>query len=199
MALIKIHLLSALLMAVLTAKSAAAQTSAPANLEMVRHNLSKASSVDEKILLIKILASMYTPRARNQANLVIESDIKKLIDSSDRRLGAVAVLDYSRLGYPNDRYEVLHRARGAGIIDDDAYFGELAHGLPFSELTQQLQMLDEIGASGNRYAHEVLAATFSSEELIRQSNASVKPGFSRSCRNSNQISRWSWTVLGRST
>ena len=135
----------------------------PTNLEIVRRNLSKASAVDEKILLIKILASMYTPRARSQANLSIESDIKKLIDSSDRRLGSEAVIEYSRLAYPGDRYDVLQKARGAGIIDDNGYFGELAHGLLFSPLTQQLQMLAEIEASRNQYAHEVLAASFSSE------------------------------------
>lgn len=138
----------------------------PTNLQIVRLNLSKASAVDEKILLIKILASMYTPRARSQANLSIESDIKKLIDSPDRRLGAAAVMEYSRLASPNDRYDVLRRARGAGIIDDDGYFGELAHGLRFSRLTQQLQMLDEIEASRNQYAHEVLASEFSSEGLL---------------------------------
>lgn len=144
------------------------------NLKIVRQSLAKAGPVDDKILLIKILASMYSPRLRTHQNLSIETDIKKHIHSLDPRLAAEATIEYSRLGYPPDRYEILQRAHRAKKLDNDAYYGELAHGLRFSQPVQQLQMLDEIETSRNPYAHEVLAFTFSSEEAFSQLDAPAK-------------------------
>lgn len=139
-----------------------------ANIRITRQSLAKARAIEDKILLTKVLASMYTPRAHSQQNLLIESDIKKLIDSPDPRLAPQAVIEYSRLGYPSDRYEVLQRARDAKILDDDAYYGELAHGLRLSSPAQQMQMLAELETSRNPYAYEILAFTFCSEEMFLQ-------------------------------
>lgn len=139
-----------------------------ANLNLVRQSLAQARSMDDKILLIKVLTSMYAPRERSQQNLAIETDIKQLIDSNDQRLAAEAVIEYSRLAYPPDRYPVLQRAHDGKIIDDDAYYGELAHGLRFSPADQQLRMLDEMGRSNNAFAHEVLASTFVDPEGLGQ-------------------------------
>lgn len=144
------------------------------NLQTVRQSLAKASAIDEKILLMKVLASMYTPRVRSRQNLLIESDIKKLIDSADRRVAVEAVMEYSRLSYPSDRYQVLQRARSAKVIDDDAYFGELAHGLRFSSAAQQSEMLSEIEGARNRFGNEVLAATFGNQELFVQLDPSAQ-------------------------
>ena len=146
-----------------------------ANVQVARRSLAKASATDDKILLVKVLASMYTPRVRNQQNLLIESDIKKLIDSPEPRLAAEAVLEYSRLSYPTDRYQVLQRARGARIIDDDAYYGELAHGLRFSSPEQQLQMLSELEAARNLYGNEILASTFGAPGAFDQLDAPARP------------------------
>ncbi len=156
---------------------AALNTTLPANdtnILAVRQSLAKASSVEDKVLLIKLLSSMYTPRVRTQQNLLIESDIKKLTESSDRKLAAEAVLEYSRLSYPSDRYQVLQRARAARVIDDDAYYGELAHGLRFAAPTQQSQMLSELEVARNAYGAEVLAATFASRELVAQLDSSAR-------------------------
>jgi hypothetical protein len=150
--------------------------STDANIRITRQSLARSVAIDEKILLIKVLASMYTPRVRSQQNLLIESDIKKLIDSTDQRLGAEAVFEYSRLAYPSDRYEVLQRARGAKIIDDDAYYGEIAHGLRFSSRAQQSQMLAELETARNWYGNEILAATFGNEELVVQLDRSAQVG-----------------------
>lgn len=144
------------------------------NIKTVRQSLAKAGAIDDKIVLMKVLASMYTPRVRTQQNLLIESDIKKLIDSTDQRLAAEAVIEYSRLSYPGDRYQVLQRARGAKIIDDDAYYGELAHGLRFSSPTQQSQMLSELEAARNPFGKEILAATFGKQELFLQLDPSAQ-------------------------
>lgn len=144
------------------------------NIKIVRQSLAKARSIDDKILLMKVLASMYAPRVRSQQNLLIESDIKKLIDSPDQRLGAAAVLGYSRLSYPSDRYQVLQRARGANTIDDDAYYGELAHGLRFSSPAQQAQMLAEFEHARDMYGNEILAATFGNEESFGQLDRSAQ-------------------------
>ena len=133
-----------------------------------------AQSTDEEMLRMKTLASRYAPGVRNQQNLLIESEIRKLIDSSDQRLAAAAVLEYSRLAYPSDRYQILRRARGAKIIDDDAYYGELAHGLRFSSPVEQSRMLSELETARNAYAHEILASTFYSRHAFAQLDPSAR-------------------------
>lgn len=130
--------------------------------------MAKAGAADDKMLLVNLLASMYTPRARSRQNLLIEGDIKKLVASSDLGLAAQATFAYSRLGYPADRYEVLQRARATKILDDDSYYGELAHGLRFASPTLQSQMLAEMDAARNGYGAEVLAFTFGSEQIVTQ-------------------------------
>ena len=138
------------------------------NLAAARECLAKANALEEKVLLIKVLASMYEPRSRSRRNLQIESDIRKLTESGDKRLAAEAVVEYSRLGYPVDRYQVLQRAHAARIIDDDGYFGELAHGLRFSTPADQARMLAELGQSRNGFGAEVLASTFGNKVLLDQ-------------------------------
>jgi len=145
-----------------------------ANIALVRQDLAKSGSADDKILLIKLLASMYTPRVRTQINLQIENDLRKLIDVSDKRIAAGALIEYSRLAYPTDRYQVLQRAHTSKVIDEDTYYGELAHGLRFSTPAQQIQMLDEMASGQNAYGHEVLAATYSNQDFIRQLAQSSK-------------------------
>lgn len=139
-----------------------------ANIAFVRNSLAKAGATDDKILLMKVLASMYTPRVHTQANLQIESDVKKLIASGDKQLATAAVFEYSRLAYPADRHAVLRQAHASKVIDDDAYFGELAHGLRFSTAQEQAQMLDEMARFHNGFGAQVLAATFGSREALAQ-------------------------------
>lgn len=138
------------------------------NVSGARQHLAKSGAVEEKILLIRVLASMYVPGARSVLNLQIESDIKKLIDSVEPRLAVEAVLEYSRLGSPDDRYQILRRAWAAKKIDDDAYYGELAHGLRFSTAAQQDRMLDELELARNTFGNEVLAATFAGTAQLKQ-------------------------------
>jgi hypothetical protein len=133
-----------------------------------------AQSTDEKLFRMKRLASMYAPGVRNQQNLLIERDIRKLIDSTDQRLAAAAVLEYSRLAYPGDRYQVLQRAHGSKLIDDDAYYGELAHGLRFSSPADQSRMLSELETANNAYANEILASTFYSQHAFAQLDRSAQ-------------------------
>lgn len=144
------------------------------NLAAARESLAKANALEEKVLLIKVLASMYEPRSRSRQNLLIESDIRKLTESGDKRLAAEAVIEYSRLGYPADRYPILQRAHAARIIDDDGYFGELAHGLRFSNPADQARMLSELEQSRNGYGAEVLASTFGNKVLLDQLPSATK-------------------------
>jgi hypothetical protein len=139
-----------------------------ANIAVVRNSLFKAGATDDKVLLMKVLTSMYTPRVRTQANLQIESDVKKLIASGDKRLATAAVFEYSRLAYPTDRYAVLQQAHASKVVNDDSYFGELAHGLRFSTPQDQTQMLDELDRGRNGFGAQVLAATFGSREALAQ-------------------------------
>lgn len=144
------------------------------NLKAVRSILAKARAQDDKILLVKVMASMYTPRVRSQQNLSIENDIKGLINSADLRVAREAVIEYSRLGYPPDRYQVLQRAHAAKVIGDNAYYGELAHGLRLSTPTDQPQMLTELEEAQNQSANEILATTFGNPQLLGQLNRSAQ-------------------------
>jgi hypothetical protein len=138
------------------------------NVKAVRSSLAKARTQGERILLIKMLASLYVPGAHSLQNSTIEGDIKGAIVSSDQRVAREAVLAYSRLGYPSDRYRVLQRAHSTGLLDDDLYYGELAHGLRISAPAEQSRMLTELERRQNRFATEILASTFTNPQFIHQ-------------------------------
>lgn len=140
------------------------------NLRAVRASLAKARGREDKILLIRVLASMYTPGDRSPQNLLIENDIKGLVDSADLGIAREAALEYSRLGYPLDRYQVLKRAHAAKVLGDDAYYGELAHGLRLSSPADQSEMLRELEKAHNQFANEILATTFGVPRLLGQLN-----------------------------
>ncbi|MGI4842141.1 MAG: hypothetical protein ACRYF7_02395 [Janthinobacterium lividum] len=144
------------------------------NLQIVRSELAKNKAPDEKILLTKLLASLHTPGIRSQQNLTIERDLKSLILSANERIATEATFEYSRLVYPPDRYQVLSQARAAKILDEDSYFGELAHGLRFAPSSEQSQMLAEIEKANNRYADGILASTFNNQVSTAQLNRSVQ-------------------------
>lgn len=138
------------------------------NLRAARASLAKARGREDKILLIRVLASMYTPGDRSPQNMLIENDLKGLLDSADLAIAREAALEYSRLGYPVDRYQVLKRAHAAKVIGDDAYYGELAHGLRLSSTADQSEMLTELEKAHNQFANEILATTFGVTRLLGQ-------------------------------
>jgi hypothetical protein len=111
---------------------------------------------------------------RSQQNMVIENDIKGFVNSADMGIAREAAIEYSRLGYPPDRYEILQRARAGKIIGDDAYYGELAHGLRLSVPTDQSQMLAELEQAHNMFANEILASTFGNPQLLGQLNRAAQ-------------------------
>jgi hypothetical protein len=144
------------------------------NLDSLRESLAATKIPEEKILLAKILTSMYSPRLRNEQNLKIESDIKGLISSADAHVAREAVFEYCRMNSPPDRHQVLQRARAAKIIGEDAYYGELAHGLRFSSSEEQSQMIAELEVAHNEFANGILASTFANQRALLQLQSSVQ-------------------------
>jgi hypothetical protein len=139
-----------------------------ANAEMIRNMLIAPAAEAEKILIIRIAGSMHTLKNSSGANSGIENDIRNLANSGQRDIARVATLEYSRLGYFADQTEILRNARSRGVITEDEYFGELAHGVRLAPSQAQAERLAQIGAGGNRYAMEILVDLFSDPNFLNQ-------------------------------
>ncbi|WP_313170423.1 hypothetical protein [Massilia oculi] len=144
------------------------------NFNIIRQSLAKSRVGEEKSTLISLLAALHVPRARSANNLLIERDIKALINSPDARVATTALFAYSRLVYAADRHQVLQRARSEQLISDDSYFAELAHGLRFAPADEQARMLAEMEGQKNALGAEILASTFDSPSTVGQLNSGTQ-------------------------
>lgn len=143
--------------AILDAVAASGLARNSANVASLRQALASNTSVEEKIGLVRLLGRQYSPDNVTGANESIVADLKNAANSSDAGLARAAVLAFSRLGYPPGFEEVLASSRTRGIIDDNTYFGELAHVLPFAPASDQQRFAQMLGNSGNDYAAQIVA------------------------------------------
>jgi len=119
-------------------------------------------SRDEKIPLIRILASLYNRENTSGANSDIAQDLKILATDSDREIAHNATLYYSRLDYLPETESVLKKAFQSGAFSADDYYGELAHLIPSAPPEKQKEFLAKIRASSNSFATEVLTMALNS-------------------------------------
>lgn len=67
------------------------------------------------------------------------------------------MFSYSRLGYFPDTEDMLLHLKDTGVIDNEGYYGELAHILPFAPAHAQMDLLSKITMGKDKYATEILA------------------------------------------
>lgn len=138
------------------------------NINSIRSLLVSKANNNEKVVLTRILGTLYTIDNSTGLNSSIIKDLKGTVYSGQSDIARAGTLTYSRLAFFNDSDEVLSYAKSKGFIDTDEYYGELAHILPYAPASNQSLLVSKIKDSNNRYAMEILAFTASDPELKKK-------------------------------
>jgi hypothetical protein len=121
-------------------------------------------SPDERIPMVRILASLHNRENTTGANDDIALDLKALANDPDKQVAAQAATSYARLDYLPGTEFVLKKALENGALDTDAYFQELAHLVPSAPLDKKKEFLAEIRAAGSLIGRDVLVMALNSGE-----------------------------------
>lgn len=132
----------------------------PANAASLRTLLVSRVSAEEKLALLRLLGTQFGPSDPTGMNQLILSDIRAAAQSQDPNLAREATYTYSRLPYLPDTLDLLTAAKARGLLDDTAYYGELAHLLPRARGANQVQLARMIRSSSNAYARDIVAMGF---------------------------------------
>lgn len=119
-------------------------------------------SRDEKLPLIRMLEGLHNRDNSTGENSDIELELRALAADSDKQVAGRAAIGLSRLGYLPGTESVLKEAFGKGVLQQDDYYGELAHLIPTSPPDKQKEFLAEIKASSNKYASAILSSALNS-------------------------------------
>lgn len=138
------------------------------NVKAIREVLASSVTAEEIVGLARILASQYTLDDKTGSNAAITQDLRGLVRHPRKEVALAAMLSYSRLGYFADTEDLLLQAKVAGVIDDDGYYGELAHLLPYAPSHAQSKMLSKIAAGKNQYATELLATLPENPQVMKR-------------------------------
>jgi hypothetical protein len=144
------------------------------NVKITRSLLSSTMKSDEKVVLTRILGSLYTHNNKTGMNSEITQDLKGVIYSDQKEVARAGVLAYSRLGYFTDSGEVLLHAKNSGIIDTDEYYGEIAYLVPYAPANDQINLVTKIKGANNQYAMEILAFSTQDSEIRTKVDAEAK-------------------------
>lgn len=127
------------------------------NSKFLRSLLASKLTTEEKVILVRLLAKQYEPGDPTGMNHLILRDLKNLSSLEELPLSRAATLAFSRLGYFPDYQDVLLAAKNRGIIEDDTYFGELAHVLAFAPPEDQEKLAHTLHSSKNEYASQIVS------------------------------------------
>jgi len=127
------------------------------NATAIRSLLVTRRSTDEQVVLIRLLGRQFAAGDPTGQNHLIAADLKALAGSDDVGIARAATFAYSRMGYTADHLSLLLRARQRGILDDDNYFGELAHTLPYATRADQQVIARSLRDSRNDHANQIVA------------------------------------------
>lgn len=144
------------------------------NVKITRSLLSSTVNSDDKVVLTRILGSLYTNDNKTGMNSEITKDLRGVIYSDQKEVARAGVLAYSRLGYFKDSSDVLLHAKNSGIIDTDEYYGEIAHLVPFAPANDQINFVTKIKGANNRYAMEILAFSTQNAEIRNKLDTAAK-------------------------
>jgi hypothetical protein len=128
-----------------------------ANVIGVRTLLAAPSDSVEKIGLVRLLAAQYERADPSHRNDLIIHDLRILTTSSDKGLARAATFAFTRLGFLPGFEEVLGNALNSSAINDDEYFGEIAHAMAFAPTSDQVRLAKVLRQSKNLYAAEIVA------------------------------------------
>lgn len=128
------------------------------NVNLVRSTLASAVTDDERVELARILGQLHSENDAHGLNKQIETDLKSMISANRGQSSRAATFAYVRSGYNRDSLSVLGQAKSKKMLDNNEYYGELAHLFNFAASDDQIAILSEIDSSKNRYGMEILAS-----------------------------------------
>lgn len=135
------------------------------NATAIRSLLASQSGSEEKIGLIRLLAAQYEKTNSSHKNDLIIQDLRVLATSSDKGLARASTFAFTRLGFLPGFEEVLGNALKSSTINDDEYFGEIAHVMAFAPPSDQTRLAKVLRQSKNLYASEIVAMGINSALL----------------------------------
>lgn len=136
-------------------------------IETARRLLRSASSDEERALLAKILGSLYHQTDDVGLKNDMALDLATLLrGTGSKEVGRAVALTYSRLGYLEDSVELLTLARTSGFIEDNDFYGDLAHLVPLAPSAEQSKILETIRVANNEFSREVLATNLNRAEFV---------------------------------
>lgn len=147
----------------------------PQNIAALRSLAASPLPLVERIQLARMLGRQCA--SRDGPNRLILADLKQLTTAPDRELALTATFSYSRCGYSPDSEAVLQAAKDRRLLDDDAYYGEIAHMLPSATGADQARLVKTLRVGGNRYVTDIALNAFNSagERFGHAARAELRP------------------------
>lgn len=147
----------------------------PQNVAALCSLLASPLPLVERIQLVRMLGRQCA--SKDGPNHLILTDLKQLTTASDGELALAATFSYSRCGYSPDAEAVLLTAKDRRLLDDDAYYGEIAHMLIFAGGDDQVRLVKTLRAGKNRYGTDIALSYFNSagERFSRAARAELEP------------------------
>lgn len=127
------------------------------NATAIRNLLASPSTPNEQVGLIRLLATQYGRGNPTGQNQLIIQDLRILSSSADIAVARSATFAFTRLGYLPGFDEVIDYGLKSSILNQDEYFGEMAHVLAFAPPGDQARLARALRRSKNSYAAEIIA------------------------------------------
>ncbi len=142
------------------------------NIQKLSGILSSSRSVDQKKAAAKLLGQQYEKsRDFGIKNFARNSLLKSLEANENREVQEAIVLVYSRLDYFDDSLSVLSNAHRKNIIDDDRYYGDMAHLSVIAPAEARSIIFDKILKSENRFSAAIIASYASANPYFVDGNS----------------------------
>lgn len=145
------------------------------NTQKLHKIVQSQASLGGKSAAIRLLGQQYTESDNDGLRQYVRSMFLNLLNSpQDKSIHEAVVLTYSRLDYFPDSIAILAKAHAEKIIDDDKYYGNLAHLAPVAPREAQALILDRILKSKNAYAFDIVASYAASDsEFFRNGHSKL--------------------------
>ena len=146
------------------------------NIQKLNAIIQSRANLDQKKAAIRVLGQQYTNSQDTGIKNFARSSLLKALNSSQaREIQEAIILVYSRLDYFDDSLGVLERAYIKKIINDDKYYGDLAHLSIMAPPDAKSHIFNEILKSGNKFGAEIIASYISVDPglIDRQSAKTV--------------------------
>lgn len=138
------------------------------NFDALRQALRTSKSSEERVGLARVLSTFYSRGDSHGLNKEVRAALLEAKASHDLSYLSASVLAYTRLDYFDDSESFLAYAWGKRAIDDDGYFGELAHLLNLAPPAGRASILQTLQQGNNPYARDILTAQLTQGSVVAE-------------------------------